>query len=99
MGALNFCQPMVYQVFFFGQLQDDLIVQKFEAYAKGMQTALSELEKLSQGLVNSLPETCNTREHFFWMLTVDIGIRTTRARLAWAEDAVAQLKMGKAPQE
>lgn len=85
------------QVFFFGQLQDEAILEKFEAYAQGMHLTLENYEQLSVELVSSLPDTCTPREHFFWMQTLDLGIRTTRENLAWAENVIGQLKAGKVP--
>jgi DNA-binding PadR family transcriptional regulator len=87
------------QVFFLGQLQDEAILPKFEAVAQSMRTTLADYEQLSKELVNSLPDTCTPREHFFWMQTLDLGLRTTRENLAWAENVIAQLKAGKAPQK
>ena len=85
------------QVFFMGQAEDELILEKFEAYAHMMQAALAHFEELTNGLVSNLPET-NTREHFFWLQTVDLGIRTTRANLEWAENIAQLLKTNQVPQ-
>jgi PadR family transcriptional regulator, regulatory protein AphA len=87
------------QVFFFGQLADEVIVEKFEAYARSMRRTLENYEQLSGELVGSLPEACTPREHFFWMQTLDLGIRTTRENLAWAQNVIEQLKAGNAPQK
>lgn len=86
------------QVFFFGQLQDEVILRKFEAYAQSMRKTLAAYEQLSQELTSKLPETCTPREHFFWMSTLDLGIRTTRANIDWVENIIRQLKSGNVPQ-
>lgn len=86
------------QVFFIGRLQDEAIRPKFKAYAQTMRTTLAGYEQLSQELVSSQPETCTPREHFFWMQTLDLGIRTARVNLEWAENVIAQLKNGSVPQ-
>src|SRR5512143_1135521 len=82
------------QVFFCGELQDEVILQKFEAYLQIMRITLANYEQLSRELVSSLPDTCTPREHFFWMQTLDLGIRTTRENLAWAQKVIEQLTAG-----
>jgi hypothetical protein len=37
------------------------------------------------------------REIYFWLLTLDLGLRTMRANLEWAENVIKQLKEGKVP--
>ena len=86
------------QVFFSGQLSDDVILSKFEGYAQAMRTVLANYEALSGELVESLPDTCTPREHFFWMLTLDLGLRSVRESIAWAENVIGQLKNGQVPQ-
>ena len=87
------------QVFFFGQLKDEVILHKFEAYAQTIRAVLVNYENLSKELTSSLPETCTPREHFFWLLTLDLGLRTMRENLAWAENVIAQFKAGTVPQK
>jgi hypothetical protein len=43
-------------------------------------------------------EIASPREYFFWMLTLDKGIRSMRAALEWAENVITQIKAGKVPQ-
>jgi DNA-binding PadR family transcriptional regulator len=86
------------QVFFSGRLSDEVILPKFEGYAQAMRTVLANYEALSRELVVSLPNTCTPREHFFWLLTLDLGLRTVRENIAWAENVIEQLKNGEVPQ-
>lgn len=86
------------QVFFLAQLQDEVILPKFEAIAQTMRATLSNYEQLSKELASSLPYACTPRELFFQVQTLDLGLRITRANLAWAENVITQLKAGKAPQ-
>jgi PadR family transcriptional regulator AphA len=85
------------QVFFCGQLSDEEILAKFEAVAAMMHVVLerynqvpSQIEEYSR-LVNS------PRESYFWLLTLDLGLRSMRANLEWAENVIEQLKHGKVP--
>jgi hypothetical protein len=86
------------QVFFFGQLEDEVILEKFEGYAQTMRAVLERYEQLGSELTNSLPANCSAREQFFWMLTLDLGIRTVKENLVWAERVIDQMKTGKVPQ-
>lgn len=85
------------QVFFFGQMEDEVIQKKFEVYAHTMRGVLNRYEELKGELTSSLPATCSRREQFFWLSTLDLGIRTTRSNLDWAESIIGQLKTGKVP--
>ena len=86
------------QVFFFGQMKDDVILKKFEAYAETMRAVLERYEQLNGELTASMPENCSAREQYFWLSTLDLGIRTMRANLDWAESVIEQLKNGNVPQ-
>ncbi|MRS04783.1 hypothetical protein EG832_16440, partial [bacterium] len=43
-------------------------------------------------------EITSPREHFFWMLTLENGIRNMKANLEWAESIIERLKSGQVPQ-
>jgi hypothetical protein len=86
------------QVFFSGQLPDEVILSKFEGYAEAMRTVLANYEALSRELAGNLPEPCTPREHFFWLLTLDLGLRSVRENIVWAENVIEQLKNGTVPQ-
>lgn len=86
------------QVFFFGQMTDAIILEKFETYAQTIRAVLQMYEQLSGTLITSLPKNCLPREQFFWMSTLDLGIRTMQANLDWVEHMINQLKKGKVPQ-
>jgi len=86
------------QVFFIGQMKDEVILEKFEVYARTMRAVLERYEQLNGELTASMPENCSTREQYFWLLTLDLGIRTMRANLDWAEGVIEKLKNGSVPQ-
>ena len=44
-------------------------------------------------------EITSPREHFFWMLTLENGIASMRANLAWAESVIERIKNGEVPQK
>ncbi len=90
--------PLI-QVFFAGQLSDEEILAKFEGFAAIMQAILAQYEQVPAQIVPFQQEIVSPREHFFWLLTLDNGIRSMRASLEWAENVIAQIKAGKVPQE
>lgn len=90
--------PLI-QVFFAGQLSDEEVLAKFEGFAAAMRAILSQYEQVPAQIVPYQQEITSPREHFFWLLTLDNGIRNMRANLEWAESVIAQIKAGKAPQK
>ncbi len=90
--------PLI-QVFFAGQLPDEEILAKFEGFAELMRAILAQYEQVMEQIAPFQEEIPSPREHFFWLLTLDNGIRTMRAALEWAEDVIFQIKTGKVPQK
>lgn len=88
--------PLI-QVFFAGQLSDDEILEKFEGFAAVMRAILAQYDQVPDQLNPYKDEITSPREHFFWLLTLDNGIRSMRANLEWAESVIDQIKSGKVP--
>lgn len=86
------------QVFFFGQMTDEFILEKFKTYAQTIRAVLQMYEQLSGTLSANMPNNCLPREQFFWMSTLDLGLRTMQVSLDWAEEMIEQLKKGNVPQ-
>lgn len=86
------------QVFFFGQLSDEVILERFERYLQMMKAVLARYEQVPENLANGIPVSPSERENFFWMLTLDLGFRTIRANIEWAEDVIDRLKNKQVPQ-
>lgn len=89
--------PLI-QVFFAGQLSDEEILAKFEGFAAIMRAILEQYDRVPAQIGPFQQEIPSPREHFFWLLTLDNGIRNMRANLEWAENVIAQIKSGKVPQ-
>ena len=85
------------QVFFCGQLSDEQIQAKFEAVAGMMRMILERYNHIPAQLEEYSAMVASPRETFFWLLTLDLGLRTMRANLEWAENVIEQLKQGKVP--
>jgi PadR family transcriptional regulator AphA len=88
--------PLV-QVFFAGQLSDQEILQKFEGFASIMRMALAQYDQIPDMLGPFQQEIQSPREHFFWILTLENGIRNMRANLEWAESVIDRIKTGQVP--
>ena len=86
------------QVFFCGQLSDEQILTKFETVSAMMQVVLERYQQVP-GLIEEYSRMVHSqRETYFWLLTLDLGLRTLRANLEWAESVIEQLKSGKVPE-
>lgn len=88
--------PMV-QVFFMGELSDEEILRQFEGYAEIMRMVLSQYENLSPAVAEVFDDVQSERERFFWLLTVDNGVRNMRANLEWAEAAIERIRRSEIP--
>jgi DNA-binding PadR family transcriptional regulator len=80
--------PLV-QVFFSAQLSDDEIVEKFQMAAEIFRTLLARYEQVSEMAAETFQKIPSAREHYFWLLTLDLGWRTMRTQLEWAEEVIA----------
>ena len=69
------------QVFFSGQLSDEEVLAKFEGFAAAMRAILSQYDQVPDQIIPYEQEIPSPREHYFWLLTLDNGIRNMRASL------------------
>jgi len=90
--------PLI-QVFFAGQLSDEEVLAKFEGYAAIMRSILSQYEQVPAIIGPFQEEIHSPREYFFWLLTLENGIRNMRANLEWAESVIERMKSGQVPAE
>lgn len=89
--------PLI-QVFFSGMFTDEEILQKFEGYAVMMRMFLARYNQVPDQLGPYQAEITSQREHFFWMLTLENGIKNMKANLEWAESIIERIKSGQMPQ-
>ncbi len=87
------------QVFFCGQLSNEEILAKFEAVAVIMRTVLDRYQQIPSQLEEYSHMVNSKRETYFWLLTLDLGLRTMHANLEWAENVIEQIKNGQVPAE
>jgi DNA-binding PadR family transcriptional regulator len=89
--------PLV-QVFFSARLSDEDVLAKFQAAAEIFRALLARYEQIPGQIDEYIRKVPSPREHYFWMLTLDLGIRTLRAQLDWAESVIAALQNQQIPQ-
>jgi DNA-binding PadR family transcriptional regulator len=85
------------QVFFCGQLSDEEILAKFEAVAAMMRVVLERYNQVPSQIQEYSRMVNSPRESYFWLLTLDLGLRTIRANLEWAENVIAEIKSRRVP--
>jgi DNA-binding PadR family transcriptional regulator len=90
--------PLI-QVFFAGHLSDEEVLAKFEGFAALMRATLEQYAQIPARIEPYRQEIASPREHYFWILTLDNGIRTMRASLEWAENVIEQIRAGQIPPE
>jgi DNA-binding PadR family transcriptional regulator len=85
------------QVFFAGQLADEQAIALFERLAADARAVLAVYDRIPQAAGVDDPAVGPPRERFFWQLTLDYGVMSARADLAWLEQVIARLKAGELP--
>jgi PadR family transcriptional regulator, regulatory protein AphA len=88
--------PMI-QVFFSAQLSDAQNLERFKNAAQLFRTVLSRYEQVPRLAEEYIQLVDSPREAYFWMLTLDLGMRSMQANLAWAEQIIQQLETGQVP--
>lgn len=85
------------QVFFAGQLSDAEALVLFERFAEQQRLALAVLNSIPQQTDDYVESVGSPRETFFWLLTLEHGIRSAQATLEWLESAIQRLKNQQVP--
>jgi PadR family transcriptional regulator AphA len=80
------------QVFFAAQLSDEEAITILTGIADQLRGKLHDLNKVPMVSAKYSEKVKSPRDTFFWMLTLDLGIRSVEAQLAWAEDAITRIK-------
>ncbi len=79
--------PLI-QVFFAGQLSDGEILGKFKEAAALFRTILDRYNQVPPQIDDYVAMVNSPREAYFWMLTLELGIKTMQAQLEWAESVI-----------
>jgi PadR family transcriptional regulator AphA len=80
------------QVFFAGQLSDEEILAKFEEAAQSMRAVLEYYQHVPQEIEEYVTAIGSPREEFFWMLTLELGIRSAQLEIDWMESVMRRIR-------
>lgn len=88
--------PLI-QVFFSGQMSDAEILAKFEEATIIFRTVLERYDQVPQQIAEYIRMVDSPREAFFWLQTLELGIKTMQAQLEWAENVIRIIQDRKLP--
>ena len=94
----NRSAPLI-QVFFASMLSDQQILDMFERAAAQLRTTLGQYDQVPERLAQHMADFKSPRAEYLWMLTLELGYRTTRARLDWIEGVITRVKNGEVPRK
>jgi len=90
--------PLI-QVFFAGRLSDAEALAKFRQAAGIFRSVLERYKQVPGQIEEYVDMVHSPRETYFWMLTLEMGIRSMQANLEWAEKVIHQIENHEVPQE
>ena len=85
------------QVFFAGQLSDEEILAMFRREAGPLRAALERSDGIRQKSAPFIEAIGSPREVFFWMLTLEYGIKMAQASLEWIESVIQRIETNQHP--
>jgi DNA-binding PadR family transcriptional regulator len=88
--------PLI-QIFFAGQLSDEEILEKFKQAAGIFRATLDRYNQAPAHLDDYVEIVDSRRESYFWMLTLELGMKTTQAQLEWAESVIRTIENKELP--
>ncbi len=80
------------QVFFAGQLSDDEILAKFEEATQATRAVLERYQHVPHEIEEYVTAIGSPREEFFWMLTLELGIRSMQTQIDWMESVMQRIR-------
>lgn len=84
--------PTLIQVFFAGQLDDEEILEMFRQEVARLRALLGRYAQVPQGAQVYVEKYGTPREAFFWMLTLECGVKSAEAQLAWTESVIERIQ-------
>lgn len=86
------------QVFFAGQLSDEQLLVKFEQFTSYSRAVLATYQQIPAVIDSYAQEFATPREAFCWNLTLELGIQSIQAQLAWAENVMERIRNKQIPE-
>ncbi len=88
----NTREPFLIQVFFGGLLSDDELLNLLRQEAKVAEAQLAAYTQIYQASVDRASQADDPRSFFLSMLTLDYGLKSSEAMLAWLSNAIEQIE-------
>lgn len=88
--------PLI-KTFFAGMLDDEQILAKFEEAKNIFQMENKRYSHAGEHFHGLVDAVNSPREYYFWMLTVELGVRTMQLQTEWAEKVIQMLKENQVP--
>lgn len=88
--------PLV-QVFFSGQLGDDEIKAHFQQAKAMFEQILARYQAVPQQIHEYVEMVESPREVYFWLLTLELGIKSMQAQIEWADGVIRMIESGQLP--
>ncbi len=82
------------QLFFAGQLSDEVVLGLLEHQAALIRHRLQRLGSIPAESSQQMDGSETASDRFYWMLTVDYGVASAIAQLRWLEEVIARVKRG-----
>ncbi|HSQ40278.1 MAG TPA: hypothetical protein VLM78_08955, partial [Anaerolineales bacterium] len=73
------------------------VLAMFEREAEKVRAGLAGYDGVPQQAAEYIEMMHAPRETFFWLLTLDAGIKSAQAHLAWLEDVIQRIKNHEIP--
>jgi PadR family transcriptional regulator, regulatory protein AphA len=87
------------QIFFAGQLSDEEILSGLEERAERTRKLLDHYSEVPEASSKYAQDVHSPREVFFWMLTLECGIKSAQTQLEWLEDVIERIRNKQHPSE
>ncbi len=86
--------PWLIQLFFAGQIEDAEVLHVLESKAASLRAKLARYTQVLAEAEAHIEEESSPRDKFFWLSTLDYGVVTAEAQLAWLERVIERVRQG-----
>jgi PadR family transcriptional regulator, regulatory protein AphA len=83
--------PLV-QMFFSGQISDDVMIQKLKASLHTMRMQMAQFDMVPEKVQEFAPMAESQRELFYWFLTLEFGKRSLQMNMDWIESVIQRIQ-------
>ncbi len=83
--------PLV-QVFFCGQMDDEIVIRKFRETISGLEMQMSIFDTIPEKVREFASMASSDRELFYWFLTLEFGRRNLQMTIDWMESIIQRIE-------